>query len=36
MDQAFEEFQKVGKDGFGAAVRSLGDVNKGSRPLPPK
>jgi hypothetical protein len=29
MDQAFEEFQKVGKDGFGAAVRSLGDVNKG-------
>ena len=29
MDQAFEEFQKVGKDGFDAAVRSFGEVNKG-------
>ena len=24
-----EEFQRVGKDGFDAAVRSLGEVNKG-------
>src|SRR3990172_7992624 len=24
-----EEFQKVGKDGFDAAVRSFGEVNKG-------
>jgi hypothetical protein len=29
MDQKFEEFQKVGKDGFDAAVGSLGEVNKG-------
>jgi hypothetical protein len=29
MDKGFEEFQKVGKDGFDAAVRSLGEVNKG-------
>jgi hypothetical protein len=29
MDQGFEEFQKVGKDGFDAAVRSFGEVNKG-------
>ena len=29
MDQPFEEFQKVGKDGFDAAVRSFGEVNKG-------
>ena len=29
MDQQFEEFQKVGKDGFDAAVRSFGEVNKG-------
>jgi hypothetical protein len=27
--QGFEEFQKVGKDGFDAAVRSFGEVNKG-------
>ena len=25
----FEEFQKLGKDGFDAAVRSYGEVNKG-------
>ena len=29
MDQPFEEFQKVGKDGFDAAIRSFGEVNKG-------
>ena len=27
--KGFEEFQKVGKDGFDAAVRSFGEVNKG-------
>lgn len=27
--QGFEEFQKVGKDGFDAAIRSFGEVNKG-------
>jgi hypothetical protein len=27
--KAGEEFQKVGKDGFDAAVRSFGEVNKG-------
>ena len=29
MDQPFEEFQKVGEDGFDAAIRSFGEVNKG-------
>jgi hypothetical protein len=29
MDQAFDEIQKVGKDGFDAAIRSFGEVNKG-------
>src|SRR5262245_14323593 len=29
MEQQFEEFQKVGKNGFDAAVRSFGEVNKG-------
>ncbi|MGD0533244.1 MAG: phasin family protein, partial [Methyloceanibacter sp.] len=29
MFKGFEEFQKVGKDGFEAAVRSFGEVNKG-------
>ena len=29
MLKGFEEFQKVGKDGFDAAVRSFGEVNKG-------
>jgi hypothetical protein len=29
MDQGIEEFQKVSKDGIDAAVRSLGEVNKG-------
>ena len=29
MMQGFEEFQKVGKDGFDAAVRSFGEMNKG-------
>ncbi len=29
MFKGFEEFQKVGKDGFDAAVRSFGEVNKG-------
>ena len=29
MAKEFEEFQKVGKDSFDAAVKSLGDVNKG-------
>lgn len=29
MLKGFEEFQKVGKDGFDASVRSFGEVNKG-------
>jgi hypothetical protein len=29
MAKEFEEFQKVGKDSFDAAVKSLGEVNKG-------
>ena len=29
MLKGFEEYQKVGKDGFDAAVRSFGEVNKG-------
>jgi hypothetical protein len=29
MDQGFQEFQKVGKDGLDAAVRSFAEVNKG-------
>jgi hypothetical protein len=29
MDKVFEEFEKVGKDSLDAAVRSLGDMNKG-------
>jgi hypothetical protein len=29
MSKGVEEFQKVGKDGFDAAVRSFGEVNKG-------
>lgn len=27
--KGFEEFQKVGKDGFDAAVKSFGEMNKG-------
>jgi hypothetical protein len=29
MLKGFEEFQKVGKDGFDAVVRSFGEYNKG-------
>jgi len=29
MMKGFEEFQKVGKDGFDAYVRSFGEMNKG-------
>jgi phasin family protein len=29
MLKGFEEFQNVGKDGFDAAVRSFGEMNKG-------
>ena len=29
MLKGFEEFQKVGKNGFDAAVRSFGEMNKG-------
>lgn len=29
MANGFEEFQKVGKDGFDATVRSFGEMNKG-------
>jgi phasin family protein len=29
MLKGYEEFQKVGKDGFDAAVRSFGEMNKG-------
>ena len=29
MLKGFEDFQKVGKDGFDAAVRSFGEMNKG-------
>jgi len=29
MIKGFEEFQKVGKDGFDAAVKSFGEMNKG-------
>ncbi len=29
MLKGFEDFQKVGKDGFDATVRSFGEVNKG-------
>ena len=29
MLKGFEEFHKVGKDGFDAAVRSFGEMNKG-------
>jgi hypothetical protein len=29
MLKGFEEFQKVGKDGFDATVRSFGEFNKG-------
>jgi len=28
MSKGFEEFQKVGEDGFDAAVRSFGEVNR--------
>jgi len=31
-----DEFQKVGKEGFEAAVRSYGDANKGFQPLSPR
>ena len=31
-----EEFQKVGKDGFDAAVRSFGEVNKGFQAITAK
>jgi hypothetical protein len=29
MEQGFDEFQKVGRDGFDAVIRSWGEVNKG-------
>ena len=29
MLKGFDEFQKVGKDGFDAAVRSFGEMNRG-------
>ena len=29
MLKGFDEFQKVGKDGFDAAVKSFGEMNKG-------
>ncbi len=29
MIKGFEDFQRVGKDGFDAAVKSFGEVNKG-------
>ncbi len=29
MMKGYEEFQKVGKDGFDAAVKSFGEMNKG-------
>ncbi|MGC2409105.1 MAG: phasin family protein [Methyloceanibacter sp.] len=29
MVKGFEDFQKVGKDGFDAVVKSFGEVNKG-------
>jgi hypothetical protein len=29
FEKAGEQFQKVGKDSFDAAVKSLGEVNKG-------
>jgi len=29
MVKGYEEFQKVGKDGFDSAVRSFGEMNKG-------
>ena len=29
MLKGFEDFQKVGKDGFDAAVKSFGEMNKG-------
>jgi len=29
MLKGFEDFQKVGKDGFDASVRSFGEMNKG-------
>ena len=29
MIKGFDEFQKVGKDGFDAAVKSFGEMNKG-------
>ena len=31
-----EEFQKVGKDGFDAAIRSFGEVNKGFQAITAK
>jgi hypothetical protein len=34
--KAGEEFQKVGKDGFDAAVRSFGEVNKGFQTITAK
>ena len=34
--KAGEEFQKVGKDGFDAAVRSFGEVNKGFQAITAK
>lgn len=34
MLKGFEEFQKVGKDGFDAYVRSFGEMNKGFQLLP--
>ena len=33
MLKGFEEFQKVGKDGFDAAVRSFGEMNKASQAI---
>jgi hypothetical protein len=34
--KAGEEFQKVGKDGFDAAVRAFGEVNKGFQAITAK
>jgi len=36
FQKAGEQFQKVGKDSFDAAVRSLGDMNKSSRRRAPR
>ena len=36
MLKGFEEFQKVGKDGFDAAVKSFGEMNKGFEAILPR